>query len=471
MATTIIAKGHRTIAALKRKTTPWGGAAAVAASGDGIEIDSHSLKPNVALIQNDALGSAQRLPGAKGDELYAGEIGPCPTYYRGLELPLALAHGADTVSSLGSGAHKHVMKLVNDHEGKIATFLADVFGATADTPIWEYPDVKISGFRIEAEHNQMAKITFMGIPMKLNFNQGSPDADAIVVAVTPANGALILAGQPAKPTPLSILVVDANTSITELKATIVGTDADGNVITEVYLLSDDGLTFTTKNYYASVISATITDLAGVVTGDTIQIGVTNGANNAGTVGSISLPTDRNFVLFSQIESLLINAQGGGALVAADDDADNDEFYVSKVMLEVNLGMNEGDVTTRHRYWTEEPVTAGAEFFDITFGFNFSKYDTRNHEQLVKLISKGQQKAKLTFVGPLIGGAIPYSLTFYLNGLQIEGDAPVPGGPGIMPFDVTAKANRVTSVPTGFPGGYNDGVTTELVTTLATSPLA
>ncbi len=107
---------------------------------------------------------------------------------------------------------------------------------------------------------------------------GSPvlaDADLIVTVIEPANGALVVAAQPDVPRNLTLTTVDANASISAGTVTVVGKDAQGRTVKEVFNIKTAGTKVGTK-IFASVTSATVAGVAGVGAGvDTITVGVGN----------------------------------------------------------------------------------------------------------------------------------------------------------------------------------------------------
>lgn len=275
----LVAKGFRSSAGLKKNPNAWGTKAVAVGAGDGIEIDQQTMVPTVALIQNDAAtGPISRRAGVKGNEEVAGDIGPCPLYYRGLELPIALALGTGGTPTLVSGtAYQHKFRLANSHKGLYASFVFDPYGSDAgpDGPIWEYPHVKITGLKIEQDQGAMAKITFPATAYGINYNIGTPDPVTIVAAAVPSNGVKTIAAQPGKARKLTVTVADADSSVTEFWLTIVGTDRNGNAITEIYKLTVNGKVYTTSNAFRTITSITGSALAGTTVGDTVAVTTAN----------------------------------------------------------------------------------------------------------------------------------------------------------------------------------------------------
>lgn len=109
------------------------------------------------------------------------------------------------------------------------------------------------------------------------------DLISIKAAATPANGAITIAAQPVHARKLQVRIVlgtPGTTNITAGTLTLVGTDQDGNVITEVVQLNQFGAvsgTFLSKWAYSNLTSGTVAAYAasGSGTGNTLGIGVSN----------------------------------------------------------------------------------------------------------------------------------------------------------------------------------------------------
>jgi len=456
---TQVAVGFQQVAGFKLSTLPWGGKATVLGAGDGMEFLTDSLDANVTLLQNEQnSGSSQRLPGDKGSEIHSGALA-ANLYYRGLERMIAsVFNTAGVPTNIEAGAEHHVFKLNETHLGRYGTLATDAAPA-----IREWPAVKIAGMTIEVTEDSIATIEFTLTPFGLNLNRGVADPDKVVVSIEPVDGAMTIAAQPDRPSPITILVTDSDVSITEYIVTIVGTNRDGRVVTEVYTLSADGLTFETVEFFKTVTTVTASGLAGTATGDTIVVGVNNGFNNDTTMATVTLPTERDFALFSDLK-VWANGQDEGALGTADA---NQLFLKTwRLTIELNTPPN---VTTRFGNKTDEPSVDG--FVNITVGLSFSEWTNENMFIFDNRLAIDEMKMRARLLGPLIGAtATPHKIDFYLNNLQLNSGSPQTGGPGRIPVDYEMQAARALVVPTGFPAGYTDAVTMEMDNSLATDPL-
>lgn len=158
---------------------------------------------------------------------------------------------------------------------------------------------------------------------KVSINSPLPaDLISIVAAVTPTNVALTLAAQPPHARKLQVRIVlgtPGTTNITAGTCTLVGTDQDGNGISEVVALNQFGAisgTFTTKWAYSKLTSATVAGYtaSGSGTGNTIGIGLSN---------AFGVPTFQSGQGFGGVDLVCTKATKitkvlGTSNVAADD---------------------------------------------------------------------------------------------------------------------------------------------------------
>jgi hypothetical protein len=384
-----------------------------------------------------------------------------------------VADGALTIASQPTKCRKLHIR-VTDGDTSITEYIVTIVGTDADgNAQTEVYTLSSDGLvhTTTATFDTVTTITASGLAVTYAGDTIEITTTPIVDLVEPADGAQTIVEQPTNPSPLNVTIVDGDTSITEYILTIVGDDRDGKQITEVYTLSTDGLTWTSENYFASVTSITASGLAGTATGDTLLIGATNGVNNRSTVDAITTPAERDEVVFAHLDELLINDQDGAALVAATATQDKDEVYVSKFRVEIDLAPSD-TVSTKFGYRVDEPTSGGAGFAQVSGGLSFSKYDTRNHAHLKDQLSKARKKMKVVLTGPQIAATgYANSLTLYFNDVQFASGAPSLGGAGVRPFDLDYQAHEVATIPTGFPAGYVDAIQAELVSSLATDPLA
>lgn len=197
----------------------------------------------------------------------------------------------------------------------------------------------------------------------------------------------------------------------------------------------------------------------------LNINTSSGTNSNSTVGNITMPTNRDFALFSQMV-VKINDGSGAAL-------DNTNLvYLSEFEVALDNSYPTDDVTTRYGNLIDEPIQDG--FTMVTGKLAFSKYfdGTGGNDTLIaNLLSKTRKKMSVVFTGPLANGATNFQIALYFPDIQFStGDANV-GGAGRIPVNLNFEAHRRTSVPTGFTSGYTEAVTMEIVNQRTTDPLA
>ena len=155
---------------------------------------------------------------------------------------------------------------------------------------------------------------------KVSISSALPaDLVSIVAAVTPANGAQTLAAQPPHARKLQYRIVigtTTTTAITAGTATVVGTDQDGNAITEVVSLIQNA-SATVKSAYAwsKITSITIAAYAanGSGTGNTFGVGLSNDFGVPSIPGASTAGLNLVCVKATKITKVL-----GTSNVAADD---------------------------------------------------------------------------------------------------------------------------------------------------------
>jgi hypothetical protein len=141
------------------------------------------------------------------------------------------------------------------------------------------------------------------------------DLVSIVAAVTPSNVALTIAAQPPHPRKLQIRIVIGTTTTTAITAgnlALVGTDQDGNAVTEnISLIENASATVKSANAYASLTSATVSGYvaSGSGTGNTVGIGLSN---------DFGVQTSPGVVDFALVKATKTTKVLGTSNVSADD---------------------------------------------------------------------------------------------------------------------------------------------------------
>ena len=197
----------------------------------------------------------------------------------------------------------------------------------------------------------------------------------------------------------------------------------------------------------------------------LNINTSTGTNNSTTISNITMPSNRDFALFSQM-AVRINAHDGAAL------ASTDLVYPSDFEVELDNSFPTDDVTTRFGYLIDEPIQDGWSMVKGKIGF--SKYMNgglgSNNAFLADMLTKARKKMTVIFTGPAIG-ATNFKLSMYFPDLQFESGEANVGGPARIPLTLNFEAHRRTAVPTGFPTGYTEAVTLEVINQRSTDALA
>lgn len=442
-----MATGNNLLVGFKKHTNTWGygaaGGAVACVAGDGLEVDAEAIRIEPTLVQNRGLsGSGTRLPSTLGNKLVSGDLGPCPLYYRGLEVPIALAMGTAVAPAQqgATAAYSHQYNLKSSHAGLYGTLALP----GADHPaVREIPHAKIGGFTFDFTPNELARVTFPIVGFDMFVNEGSPDTDYIVTSAPVADGVFAIAAQPTAPTFLTITVTDADASVTEFIVTFVGADENGDYQTETYQLTVDTKVWTSKKRWSALTSVTGSGLTGTAVGDTIVVGILPGMNNASTISTISLPStaDHELVRFDQVR-VWANAQSGADFVAGD------EIFVDSVRIALNLALRTDKVTTRYGNRIDQPNSN--DFKSATIGFRFPEWDSDNVTWLQQRLKAGKQKVKVTVQGPLADTGYPLEVSFFLNNVQFTSHGLNVSGPGEIGFDLEGEAHRALAAATGAP---------------------
>jgi hypothetical protein len=453
--------GHAYRFGMKKNAGAWGSAAVVLGAGDQFEANSESFKANVEKIMNNGIfGTPYRRGGSPGPIKPAGDLAVDLYYRDAIWRAIAAAFGADAVTALGGGAHRHDISIANAQQGVNWTLAAAGLEGVREIPCAKLPGVKL---RWESEgEGSRGKVTVSIVGFDMNLNVGSPNASLVVATAAAANGVKTIAAQPTTPSPITLTI----TGVTELVTTIVYENLRGEQVTEVHTRSTGGLTYTTLQYCrpGGVISITCASIAGA---GNFSAGVSNGVNNATTVAALTTDAERFPILFPQLE-FFINEQEGADFLASGS---IDEQYLSAFEIGLNGSMDQR-VTTEFGYRISEPALGGAGWPTFSAAFSHSALTDKNRRHFWDSLGKRQLKAKAVFTGPPIAGAsVPYSLTIWLNGLQVNEADPNVSGPGVIALEAPSEPSTVVAAPTGFPGGTTGPCLIQLVNTLATSYLA
>ena len=186
-------------------------------------------------------------------------------------------------------------------------------------------------------------------------------------------------------------------------------------------------------------------------------------NTAGTFASVTFPTERDFLKFSQL-SVLINTQEGAELAAAH------KVYLTGYDITFSRGYETDDVTTQFGDSIDEPVGDG--FVKVSGSLTFSKYQTLNEPLMAAQLSKANMKMRIGYKGTTeIATGYYHEFNLWLPDLQFtEGGAPI-GGPGRIGLTMGFNGWKVPSIPSGFPTGFTDALSIEIQNLNNADPLA
>lgn len=176
----------------------------------------------------------------------------------------------------------------------------------------------------------------------------------------------------------------------------------------------------------------------------------SGTNNETTIAAITIPANRDFLLWEQL-AVRLNLQAGGAL------ADADLIYPNEFTITFNNNMVSDDVPTKFGREIDEPCPDN--FLEVTGSINFTRYNTENQKLVTAHFDKVIQKLDAIWTGPLADGSANFSLAIKVPSLQIASTDLNIGGPGRVPANFEFTSSKALVAPTGFT---ETQVTMELV---------
>ena len=192
-----------------------------------------------------------------------------------------------------------------------------------------------------------------------------------------------------------------------------------------------------------------------VAGRNLAVNTSSGTNNNTTAASITLPSNRDFLLFRQLV-VRINAQAGGALANTTD-----KVWVAGVSLDVDRSVKGDLFTTQGGYLVDEGIQDG--FTKVTGTITFAKYETGtggNDTLFAAQLAKTAKKMDWIFTGDSLAGAATqyYQWVFNFPYVQFTEGTPQVGGPGIVTWSANFSAWRTTAAPTGMVMSADRGTT-------------
>ncbi len=158
-------------------------------AGDGLLILSDGIKAGIAQEPDDSAGQPWVTDIDTGETTTAGNI-EAYMFYEGMDVLIASVMGTSQVPALIVSTQAYS----NTYD--MATEIFGIFGTMAEKKltdvIWEYPSVKVHGFKLSGEKNKPCKINFDMICDKLDRDSSiNTDVTMASVVATPGNRILM----------------------------------------------------------------------------------------------------------------------------------------------------------------------------------------------------------------------------------------------------------------------------------------
>ena len=205
----------------------------------------------------------------------------------------------------------------------------------------------------------------------------------------------------------------------------------------------------------------ITEITATIVASGLNRNRTLGTNNGTTVGTITVPAERQFALF---EDLVVRLH---AQTKTPSDS-LDLIYPSAFEITLNNNMATDQVTTKYQREIDEATEDG--FFDVTGSLTFPVYETE------RIINVAQNKNPLAMTWAFVGNTLITAsefpgMTLYFPEVKFGSASPNMGGPGRIGYSAEFSAARALADPADFPTGYGaSAVVLDLISGLETNPL-
>lgn len=179
----------------------------------------------------------------------------------------------------------------------------------------------------------------------------------------------------------------------------------------------------------------------------VNINTASGTNNNTTIATVTLPANRDFLLFGHLIAR-INDQASGALGGSD------VVYVNEISCDVDRSFATDDVTTAGGFNIDEPVQDN--FTKVKGTLTVSKYmdgTGGSNALFAQQLTKARKKMDWKFTSPKLAGAATefFSWLFQFPNVQFMDGTPNVPGPGRLGYSLNFVAYRVTAAPTGMTG--------------------
>lgn len=217
-------------------------------------------------------------------------------------------------------------------------------------------------------------------------------------------------------------------------------------------------------------SISISGSAGAITEMTVTLVASGlnrnkniGSNTFTTMATVTVPAERQFVLFEDLDVHLVTQAD-----ATFDEAD--KIYPSAFELTMNNNMATDQVTTKLRNKIDEATEDG--FFEVTGSMTFPVYEIETIVDLAQ--SKAVRAMRWNFNGGDIIGGLSTEfprMSFFFPEIKFGATSPNVGGPGRIGYDAEFSAARAAASPSSFPAGYTDAVVLEIINGRNSNPIA
>lgn len=176
-------------------------------------------------------------------------------------------------------------------------------------------------------------------------------------------------------------------------------------------------------------------------GDRLNQNIGSGTNHNGTIGSVTVPDNRNRVIGDENAYVRINDQAAGALGPSEN------IYIS----EFELGFTrpqEGDWVTDQNAAITEPVGTG--FPETSLRLTFPQHGDQDAAILAAFGTNPlvPKKLEIFLRGGIANGSENYRLLIQCPQVFVVGDPPGISGPGKIPTEIMLRLTQATAAPTG-----------------------
>lgn len=470
-------KGHFVVFALVKETTY--GTPVLAAAGHGMIVGpgGEGIEYKAALIPDDTIeGRVVELEGERGGVTVDGPWNDMPIVFDSIHRPLAFAMGTAgvplSVITIKAGVNDKIDFTEGVTGAAVATLTAGVYSLA------ELATEAQTQINAAATDNTYTVDFGSTVANRFSFVRATGTATIAMAWVTGPNNATSAGatlGFTADDTGGTTYSGDADvapgayrhvlkiaTAIEALHATLVH-GFSGQSVREYISAKTNGFTLNMPN--GAKWNCQIPFICFDANFDD------SGPNKLATLSGITRPGTRRLALFRQT-AIRRNNQSAGALstiVATDVIRTVSSFNIQLVN---NLPTD--DFTLLNGDRRDNNDRDGK--VKVTGSIEYSK--TPDDADMILGKNRTAQKMDCKVAGPVIDAAATnpgdaltqFAMNLFMPSVQFSVSSPI-GGAGRVPKTLNYEAQGVETVPTGFPAGYTDPVTIEIVNTDSANPLA